>query len=286
VLEITPSHAAEVEGMPVRRALPRRGRRTVGPWCFVDHFGPVPAASSTAMQVGPHPHIGLHTVTWVLEGEVLHTDSLGSEQLIRPGQVNLMTAGHGVAHAESAQPGPGLHGAQLWVAQPEATRHGAACFVHLRELPEVELEAATATVLVGAMAEGPSSPAPTDWPIAGISLQLRRGRTTVPLDPAFEHALVALVGTAVVEGQTIEPGHLAHLAPGSDHLPVDAPADATLLLLGGAPFEAEPLMWWNFVARDRVEVDQACADWEAGRERFGVVASTIGRIPAPTPFWS
>ena len=120
-LEVTASREAEVGGLPVRRALPRHGRRTVGAWCFIDHFGPVGAELADAMQVGPHPHIGLQTVTWLLEGEVLHTDSLGSEQLIRPGQLNLMTAGRGIAHAESAQPGgTGAHGIQLWVAQPGA----------------------------------------------------------------------------------------------------------------------------------------------------------------------
>lgn len=272
--------------MPVRRALPRRGRRTVGPWCFVDHFGPVPSERSAAMQVGPHPHIGLHTVTWVLEGEVLHSDSLGSEQLIRPGQVNLMTAGHGVVHAESARPSTGLHGAQLWVAQPDTTRHGPPGFVHLPELPELELPAGTATVLVGEAVDGPASPAPTDWPILGVSLALRTGRSSLALEPAFEHALVVLVGRVQVGEQLLEPGHLGHLPTGAAELVLDAPEPATVLLLGGRPFEAEPLMWWNFVARDRTEVDEARAQWEAGDERFGPVATSLGRIAAPRPFWA
>jgi redox-sensitive bicupin YhaK (pirin superfamily) len=285
VLEITASHAAEVEGMPVRRALPRRGRRTVGPWCFIDHFGPVTRERADSMQVGPHPHIGLHTVTWVLEGEVLHTDSLGSEQLIRPGQVNLMTAGAGVAHAESARPSSGLHGAQLWVAQPDATRHGASGFVHLPDLPAVDIGAGTATVLVGGLAEGPSSTAPTDWPILGASLALRAGRSGVALDPAFEHALVVLDGEVSVGEGRLVPGHLGHLGIGLDELAIDAPEPATVLLLGGRPFEAEPLMWWNFVARDRAEIDAARADWEAGHDRFGPVGTPLERIAAPVPFW-
>ncbi len=283
--EITASHAAEVEGLPVRRALPRRARRTVGPWCFVDHFGPVPAAGADGMQVGPHPHIGLHTVTWLLEGEVLHTDSLGSEQLIRPGQVNLMTAGGGVAHAESARPASGLHGAQLWVAQPEATRHGPAGFVHLPELPSIELGGATATVLVGTLAEGPTSPAPTDWPLVGASLSVRAGRSALALDAAFEHALVVLEGAVAVDGDALTPGHLAHLPPGADAVELGATEPATVLLLGGRPFEVEPLMWWNFVARERAEVEAARADWEAGHDRYGSVATPLARIPAPATPW-
>lgn len=286
MLEISTSHAAEVEGMPVRRALPRRGRRTVGPWCFVDHFGPVLAERSGAMQVGPHPHIGLHTVTWVLEGEVLHTDSLGSEQLIRPGQVNLMTAGHGVAHAESARTSSGLHGAQLWVAQPEATRHGPPGFLHLPELPEVELATGVASVLVGQLVGGPASPAPQDWPILGASLALRGGGCSLALDPAFEHALVVLAGRVEVGEQVVEPGHLGHLAQGVDELALQAPEPATVLLLGGRPFEVEPLMWWNFVGRDREEIDLARTQWQAGDERFGTVASPLERIDAPAPFWA
>ncbi|MGK2950746.1 MAG: pirin family protein [Acidimicrobiales bacterium] len=286
MLEITASHAAEVEGLPVRRALPRRGRRTVGPWCFVDHFGPVPPERSATMQVGPHPHIGLHTVTWVLEGEVLHTDSLGSEQLIRPGQVNLMTAGRGVAHAESARSSAGLHGAQLWVAQPDATRHGPPDFVHLPELPELEMAAGAATVLVGGLVGGPASPAPYDWPILGASLALRGGGCSLALDPSFEHALVVLVGRVEMGEQVLEPGHLGHLAAGVDELVLQTPELATVLLLGGRPFEAEPLMWWNFVGRERAEIDAARAEWEAGDARFGSVATPLERIGAPMPFWA
>jgi redox-sensitive bicupin YhaK (pirin superfamily) len=285
-VEITPSRAAEVGGLPVRRALPRRERRTVGAWCFVDHFGPVGQELAAAMQVGPHPHIGLQTVTWLLEGEVLHTDSVGSEQLIRPGQLNLMTAGHGVAHAESARPGAGCHGIQLWVAQPEATRHGEPAFEHHAALPLVELGDAVATVLVGEIA-GARSPARTDSPLVGADLALDAGPSTVPLDATWEHALVVAQGAVDVDGTTVVPGSLAYLGTGRDELAVRAAAPGTrVLLLGGEPFPEPVLMWWNFVARTRAEVDEARADWERATERFPVVRTPLARIPAPGTPWT
>jgi redox-sensitive bicupin YhaK (pirin superfamily) len=285
-LEVHPSRDADVGGLPVRRALPWHGRRTVGAWCFVDHFGPVGPDQAAAMQVGPHPHIGLQTVTWLLEGEVVHTDSLGSEQRIRPGQLNLMTAGRGIAHAESGQPGPGAHGAQLWVALPEATRHGLPAFEHHASVPAVELGPLTGSLLVGELA-GVRSPARADTPIVGADIALRPGRAVVPLEPAWEHALVVLEGAVLVAGETtVVPGSLAHLAPGPDELGLEATSAARLLLLGGPPFEAEPIIWWNFVGRTRDEIDTARAAWQAGDEdRFGWVDSHLDRIPAPEVPW-
>jgi quercetin 2,3-dioxygenase len=163
VVEVTESHEAVVGRFTVRRALPRRGRRTVGAWCFADHMGPADVTEDSGLDVGPHPHMGLQTVTWLLAGEALHHDSLGSEQVIAPGQLNLMTAGGGVAHAEEATGSYSgqLHGIQLWVAQPEATRHGAAAFEHHAELPRVDLGGAEATVLVGELG-GVARPARRD----------------------------------------------------------------------------------------------------------------------------
>jgi redox-sensitive bicupin YhaK (pirin superfamily) len=159
VVEVTPSREALVGDSTVRRALPTRGRRTVGPWCFLDHAPEALVdARRAGMRVGPHPHIGLQTVTWLLDGEVVHRDSIGSEQSIRPGQLNLMSAGRGVVHAEEtpASYRGRLHGVQLWVAQPERTRHGPPAFEHHGELPRVELDNAIATVIVGAFAGTPS----------------------------------------------------------------------------------------------------------------------------------
>ncbi|HVF76402.1 MAG TPA: pirin family protein [Acidimicrobiales bacterium] len=274
--ELLEARITEVGGVPVRRLLPKRTRRTVGAWCFVDHLGP----TDVALDIGPHPHIGLHTVTWLLDGEVLHRDSLGSEQAIRPGQLNLMTAGHGIAHSEEtpASYRGAHHGVQLWVAQPESTRHGGPAFEHHAELPVVEQPTFTATVLVGELA-GARSPARSDTPLVGADLRLRAGRTVLPLDPAFEHAVAVFDGAARVDGHAVEAGTLAYLAPGRDELVLDG--DARALLLGGEPFDDTVLMWWNFVARTRGEVDAARADWNSGSDRFGAVASPLDRIPAP-----
>lgn len=281
-VELLPAREATVGGMGVRRALPKRQRRTVGAWCFADHFGP--AGPPASMQVGPHPHIGLQTVTWLVEGEVLHRDSLGSEQLIRPGQLNLMTAGDGVAHSEEQSPAADrVHGIQLWVAQPDATRHGEAAFEHHAALPTLEVDGAVVTVLVGALA-GERSPARTDTPLVGAELATVGGRVVLPLEHGFEHALVVLEGTVTVGDTAVPPGVLAYLGEGRDELALDAGGAARVVLLGGEPFGEQIVMGWNFVGRSRDEVDRAGRDWNAGHERFGPpVASPLERIPAPPP---
>jgi quercetin 2,3-dioxygenase len=284
-IELSASRDALVVGTPVRRALPLRARRTVGAWCFADHMGPA-SPDSDAVGIGPHPHMGLHTVTWLVEGELLHRDSLGSEQTIRPGQLNLMTAGGGVSHAEepTEQFRGGLHGIQLWVAQPDATRLGAAAFEHHAELPEVELTTSTATVLVGELA-GTASPARKDTALVGAELRLRPGSPLVPLEPGFEHALVVLAGAVEVDGQWVTPGHLGYLSPGRDELAIGTTEDSRVLLIGGTPFGSPVVMWWNFVGRSRQETADAASEWNAGAERFGETGSSMARIPAPTPPW-
>ncbi len=285
-VELSPSREADVGGLAVRRALPQRHRRTVGAWCFADHMGPVPAAAHHPISIGPHPHIGLQTVTWLLEGEALHRDSLGSEQTIRPGQLNLMTAGAGVSHAEEPTgAGGATHGIQLWVAQPEATRHGPAAFEHHGELPRLDLGSATATVLVGTL-DGVVSPARHDTPLLGVDLALRAGPTVVPLRPEHEHALVVLAGTVTVGGVVVTPGNLAYLGSRRDEVAVEVTEPTRALLLGGEPFESPVLMWWNFVARTRPEVEEARRAWAAADARFGVTGSGLARIPAPPLPWT
>jgi quercetin 2,3-dioxygenase len=277
----------DVGGIPVRRALPKRVRRSLGAWCFVDHFGPV-TGSTARMEVGPHPHIGLQTVTWLVDGEVLHRDSLGFEQPIRPGQVNLMTAGRGVAHAEETPTGAPevLHGAQLWIAQPDATRDGDPAFEHHAELPVAVHGDARSTVLIGEL-DGHRSPARAHTPLVGASVALPAGgRATVPLREGFEHGLVVLVGRIQVGDEAVVPGELAYLGTGRAELPLaGGDEDAVVLLLGGTPFEATPLMWWNFVARTRDEIGTAWQAWQEHHDRFGTVASPLDRIDAPTPPW-
>jgi redox-sensitive bicupin YhaK (pirin superfamily) len=290
VLEVTPSREAQVGAVQVRRALPRRTRRTVGPWCFADHVGPLAVTEERGVDIGPHPHVGLQTVTWLVAGEVLHRDSLGSEQVIKPGQLNLMTAGHGVAHAEEStgRYRGDLHGVQLWVAQPERTRHGPPAFEHHAELPQVELGSGVATVLVGTGA-GVTSPARHDSDQVGMDVTLRPGTTVVPLTRGFEHAMVVLDGAISLDGSgttVVEPGQLAYLGEHRDELVLSTREGARALLLGGAPFESPVLMWWNFVARTRDEVGEAREAWESRDGRFGTVQSSLDPIAAPPTPWS
>lgn len=276
-IERSESRTAEVGGLGVRRALPRRGRRTVGAWCFVDHFGP--SDGEARMLVGPHPHIGLATVTWLVEGEVVHRDSLGTEQPIRPGQLNLMTAGRGVSHAEESGAVPGLHGAQLWIAQPDATRVGPPAFEHHGELPLLDEGPVEVRVLVGSLGEV-ASPARADTELLGAAL-VGTGDVLLPIAAGHEHCIVVLDGAVVVGDDRLAPGELAYLAPGRDELPCTLEPASHALLLGGAPF-AEPLRtWWNFVGRSLEELDRAGREWNAGDARFGAVASDLPRVPAP-----
>jgi redox-sensitive bicupin YhaK (pirin superfamily) len=285
-LEILSGRAAQVGSLSVRRVLPTRGRRTIGAWCFVDHMGPATFAAGDGMGVAPHPHIGLQTVTWLFEGSALHRDSLGSEQLIRPGQLNLMTAGAGIAHAEEDPDGSGgtLHGMQLWVAQPSTTRSGPSSFEHLVDLPRVDLVHGAATVMVGPFA-GVTSPARRDTDHSGVELDLRRGTTDIPLDPTYEHGLVVASGALTVAGTRLEPGAVAYLPTGSDELAVTADGPARALLIGGRPFPEEVAMWWNFVARTRDELLEAYRDWADADDRFGPVSSALPRVEVGPPPW-
>lgn len=282
-MEIIPSRSETVGGLGVRRALPTRGRRTVGPWCFADHLGPADVDASREPGVGPHPHIGLATVTWLLDGELLHRDSLGSEQTIRPGQLNLMTAGGGVQHAEQGTGYAGaFEGIQLWVALPDATRRGPAAFEHHGSLPQVELASGVASVLIGEFS-GVVSPARADSRMVGVELAFTSD-ASVALRPDFEYALVVLRGSAAVAGTPIEPGRLASLGSGLDELALEASGDARIMLLGGVPIE--PItMFWNFVGRDRAELAQAGHDWNENHDRFGRLDSPLARIPAPRAPW-
>ena len=283
-VELLEGRSTEVGGLPVTRALPKRERRTVGAWCFADHFGPADVAS-TPMRVGPHPHVGLQTVTWVLEGEVLHRDSLGSEQPIRPGELNLMTAGRGVAHAEETPERTSgvLQGVQLWVAQPDATRFGDAAFEHHPSLPQTEVGAASATVLVGTFA-GVRSPARTDTPLVGADIAVTGG-ATLPLDPTFEYAVMVVEGSLDIDGNAIRRGCSAYLGRGREEVALSAAAATRLLLLGGPPFPEAILMWWNFVGRTTAEIDDAFRDWQADSGRFGEVDSSLSPMAAPRPGW-
>ena len=250
-------------------------------------MGPTQVTETSGLDIGPHPHIGLHTVTWLLAGEVLHRDSLGSEQLIRPGQLNLMTAGHGVSHSEEATGTyrGELHGVQLWVAQPELTRNGVPAFEHHEDLPSVEIDHSVATVIAGVFS-GHVSRARTDTPLVAVDGVLHPGASTWPLRPEFEYGVVALSGSVSIGEQVVVPGQFAYLGLGREELPVSAADPARMLLIGGEPFEEPIVMWWNYVARSREEIDTAHQDWLDEHQRFGRVASPLARMTTGKPPWS
>ncbi len=282
-IEARQGRDADVGGLAVSRVLPTKGRRTVGAWCFVDIAGPADAHEPDPMEVGPHPHIGLATLTWILEGEALHSDSLGTEQMIRPGQVNLMTAGHGIAHAELAAEPP-FHAVQMWIAQPSATRDGGSAFEHHEQLPQIDVGNAAGTVITGQVG-GIVAPTRSDTPLVGIDLTVRKGGCVVPTVRSFEHAVIPLDSPVKVGPEVIDPGWIGLVPPGIDELPIDVRDNARMLVLGGEPLGERIEMWWNFVARDRAEIEQAYLDWQQRTDRFGTVTSVLDRIEAPRPPW-
>ncbi|WP_431824407.1 pirin family protein [Burkholderia sp. F1] len=283
-----PARAAEVGALPIHRALPNRQRKTVGAWCFLDHAGPVALSGDTGMHVGPHPHIGLQTFTWMIEGSVLHRDSLGYEQVIRPGEVNLMTAGRGIAHAEDTLlPGGRFHAVQLWIALPDAHRDRAPAFENYRNLPVHRDGGFTITVLAGAAFDR-VSPAQVYSPMVGLDFASDGpARLAMPLDPAFEYAVFALTGDVAVDGAALEPNVLLYLGTGRDRLELTTEAAARFIVLGGAPFEEDLLIWWNFVARSPAEMVAAADAWNARRGFGDVQGVTAPRLEAPAlpPTW-
>jgi len=285
---------AEVESWPARepdlggglrvvRALPLRQHRLVGPWCFFDYYGPLSFTGRKAMDVAPHPHIGLQTVSWLFSGEVLHNDSLGCEATGRPGELNLMTAGRGIAHSEETPPRNSgrLHGVQLWVALPDAERHCEPAFAHHRELPVLEPGGGSVHVFMGEL-DGARSAGRAFSPMVGAELRLgAHGTLRVPLDPGWEHALVMIEGETRLDGVSLAPGALHYLGTHRSGLELESRAAARAILVGGTPFGESIVIWWNFVARTAEEVRHARDDWQAGR-RFGEVAAYRGkRLEAP-----
>ncbi len=284
VRELLPARAVPLgAGTMVRRLLPTLGRRMVGAWCFVDHYGPDEIAARPGMQVPPHPHIGLQTVSWILQGEVHHRDSLGSDLVIHPGDLGLMTAGGGIAHSEVSPTnhGPLLHGAQLWVALPDADRAVAPAFDHHAHLPVFTAPGLRATVLLGDV-DGARSPGRTSTPIVGVDVELGvggGGPAQLPLTPEFEHAVLTVSGTPDVDGGPLPPGSLGYLGCGRSSLRLSTDAPARLLLLGGEPFAEQIVMWWNFVARSGAEVAAARDRWQAGD--FAAVSGSAPALAAP-----
>lgn len=279
---------AEVGGIPIHRVLPSRQRRLIGAWCFLDHAGPsIFRGDSRGMQVGPHPHTCLQTFTWMIEGEVLHRDSLGSEQVVRPGQVNLMTAGYGISHTEQSVEGSDyLHAAQLWIALPKAERHTTSRFDHYPDLPRWRQGNVELTLLSGEFG-GRRAPTLAFTPLVGVDLAAKEAAEIVlPLRPDFEYGVMPLTAMAGIEGESFGADELAYLGRGRESLTLSLAAGARAILIGGEPLEDEILMWWNFVGHSKAEIAEAQADWEAGSERFGEIPAWPGErlMPPPLPW--
>lgn len=274
------------EGMTVLRAIPTRQHRMIGAWCFLDHLGPVDFPAGHGMHVGAHPHIGLQTFTWIIEGEVLHRDSLGSSQVIRPGQVNLMTAGHGVVHTEdSVADGQRLHAAQLWIALPPKAADDPPAFEHYADLPRWLDGVATLTLLAGTYA-GRQMPATFHTPLVGLDAHSPSGgEFHLTLDPSFEHGLFVLEGEMQLAGELYAVDELAYLPPGPIELTLHLCPDSRLLLLGGEPFPEPVLMFWNFVGHSKADIAAACSDWNTAASRFGHVVGTEKRLISPPFPW-
>jgi redox-sensitive bicupin YhaK (pirin superfamily) len=270
-------------GMMVTRTLPNRNRRMVGAWCFVDFYGPADLTSAPGMRVPPHPHIGLQTVSWLVAGEVRHRDSLGSDQLIKPGRLNLMTAGQGISHSEEtpAEHSPVLHGVQLWTVLPDRDRHSAPQFAHHADLPVLTDAGVTVRVIMGELGEA-RSPARVFSPLVGVEAVLAAGaQTRLPLIVDWEYAALVLSGTVQVDGLALSVGPLLYLGSGRSDLGLRCEESGRVLLIGGEPFDEQIVMWWNFIGRDHDEIVAAREDWISS-ERFGTVRGYAGdSLPAP-----
>ncbi|MCP3065159.1 pirin family protein [Myxococcus sp. K38C18041901] len=253
----------------VLRALPRVELRRVGPFVFCDHFGPAPAVPGT-MSVPPHPHVGLQTVTYLFSGAIRHRDSVGSVQDIHPGDVNWMTAGRGIVHAEDVDSGPGaapLHGLQTWVALPREHRHTAPSFEHVpaAKLPLVEHECARVRVLAGRLGDA-VSPVPSFHPLTYLDVELEPGASvSLPVEPSHALALYVAEGEVAVGGTTVARGVLAHLEDGGATLTLHSVQGGRAVVLGGEPLPDPLVIWWNFVVDSVAEGRARLADWEAGR---------------------
>ncbi|GAC1370383.1 MAG: pirin family protein [Aquirhabdus sp.] len=273
-------------GFKVVRLIPSRFQRTIGAWCFLDHAGPVNFPEGRGMHVHPHPHIGLQTFTWMIEGQVRHIDSLGNNQMIYPNQVNLMTAGKGISHAEISpiDKASKIHAAQLWIALDDQHRHMEPNFQNYPDLPMVETECFHATVLVGSSL-GVTSPVSVFTPLVAVDLVAKQTSTfELELDLNFEHGITLLEGEATVDDESLEAGILLYFAMGHSSVTISCDASTRILMIGGEPFKEDILLWWNFVARTQADMEQARHDWEAQSPRFGNITDPIAgkRLDAPS----
>ncbi|MBX7434216.1 pirin family protein [Mycobacterium sp. Y57] len=271
----------------VRRTLPQRERSLIGAWCFADHYGPHDQRGGTGMDVPPHPHTGLQTVSWLFSGAVEHRDSAGVHALVRPGELNLMTAGAGICHSEVsvASAEPILHGAQLWVALPDSDRDTGRDFAHYAPRARTA-GGVTLRTFLGEL-DGQRSPVHTFTPLLGAQVDLEPGvRLALEVDHRFEHGVLLDRGRVEACGSLLEVADLAYQGPGHAGLELTNLGDepARLLLLGGTPFTEELVMWWNFVGRSHDDIAAYREQWQQHDARFGRVEGYRGaveRLPAP-----
>jgi redox-sensitive bicupin YhaK (pirin superfamily) len=273
------------DGFAVRRALPSIQTRMVGPFIFFDHFGPAEFKAGNGLDVRPHPHIGLATVTYLFDGEIMHRDSLGTTAPIRPGEVNWMTAGKGIVHSERTGPelrttGSPIHGLQLWVGLPAAKEEMDPGFAHheTRDFPMVTDTGKSVRVMVGSL-YGTKSPVPTVHETIFGDVHLTAG-TSLPLDADHdERAIYVVKGTVDIAGDKFEPGRLLVFKRG-DRITITAATDAHFVIVGGAPMDGPRHIWWNFVSSRKERIEQAKADWKAGHFQK-VPGDEIEFIPLP-----
>lgn len=275
----------DIGGLEVRRALPTARRQMVGPFIFWDQMGPARFPLGEGIDVRPHPHIGLSTLTYLFDGEIMHRDSLGTEQPIRPGEVNWMTAGRGIVHSERTDTelrskGAALYGIQAWVALPKAHEDVEPDFAHIAsdQLPTIEGEGKRVRIVAGSL-WGATSPLATFSEAIYADAILDTGaRLPIPAEHA-ERAVYVAEGTVSIAGDRFECGQLLILHPG-DAITVDAVSNARILVLGGEPMDGPRFIWWNFVASSKERIEDAKADWKAGR--FAIVPSDAEEfIPLP-----
>lgn len=268
------------DDVTIRRALPHHDRKTIGAWCFLDHFGPLDLKHTQGLHIGPHPHMGLQTFTYPLAGEILHRDSLGSKQKIQPGQVNLMTAGKGISHSEESLPDSTLHGVQLWIALPDAVRHMEPNFIHYENLPTIKLDQLQIKILAGEFLNQ-VSPVKVYSPLVGLELHALEDTTThLPLNPEFEYGILPLIGNCEIATDTVDTETLLYLLCGKISMPLHVRKGSRILIIGGEPFHEDILIWWNFVARTKQEMIDALNAWES-HTAFGEVKGYNGEELSP-----
>lgn len=265
--------------MTVNRTLPQRQRSLIGAWCFVDHYGPDDVSVTGGMDVAPHPHTGLQTVSWLFDGHIQHIDSGGNRGLVRPGEVNLMTAGAGICHSEvSTENTTTLHGVQLWIALPDSVRKTTPrAFEHF--VPQrTHFEGGSALVFLGSLF-GAISPVEVFTPLVGTEITIDPGASfEVDVDPSFEHGVLVDSGEVRLEGVAIPRTALGYTGVGATRLRLANTSDspARVLLIGGEPFGEEIVMWWNFLARSSEEIAGFREQWQARSALFGEVEGYVG----------